>query len=167
MVAMTGPGGMMPEQVWDSAALPERWLFPGRPTGSAMPLAWTHAEFIKLVISRRLGYPVDRPSTVWERYKGLKPQLTRAIWCLHAPISRLEHGVGLIIALPRAATIHWGHDGWQNIRDGSTSDTGLGLHCLEIEAHRLSDAKGIDFTFQWRDSSEWVHRDFLVAIGAK
>ena len=57
MAAMTGPGGMMPEQVWDTAALPERRLFPGQPTGSAMPLAWTHAEFIKLVISRNLGYP--------------------------------------------------------------------------------------------------------------
>ena len=38
MAAMTGPGGMMPEQVWDSAALPERRLFPGgRP---ARPCHW-------------------------------------------------------------------------------------------------------------------------------
>jgi glucoamylase len=129
-----------------------------------MPLAWTHAEFIKLMISRRLGYPVDRPSAVWERYKGIKPELTRAIWCLHAPISRLERGIGLVIALPRAATIHWGHDGWRDIRDEDTSDTGLGLHCLEIDAHHLSDAEGIDFTFQWRDSDEWTHRNFQIAI---
>jgi hypothetical protein len=32
MAAMTGPSGMIPEQVWDSAAVPERRLFPGRPT---------------------------------------------------------------------------------------------------------------------------------------
>src|SRR3984885_30588 len=33
MAAMTGPGGMMPEQVWDTAALPERRVFPRPPTG--------------------------------------------------------------------------------------------------------------------------------------
>jgi len=85
MAAMTGPGGMMPEQVWDSAALPERRLFPGRPTGGAMPLVWTHAEFIKLLISRHLGYPVDRPAAAWRRYGGRRPEAARAVWCFHAP----------------------------------------------------------------------------------
>ena len=36
---------------------PMRVLFPGRPTGSAMPLAWAHAEFVKLMVSRQLGHP--------------------------------------------------------------------------------------------------------------
>ena len=74
MAAMTGPGGMMPEQVWDAAALPEARLFPGLPTGSAMPLAWAHAEFIKLMVSRHLGHPVDRPAAVWRRYGGRPPE---------------------------------------------------------------------------------------------
>jgi glucoamylase len=65
MAAMTGPAGMIPEQVWDSAALLERRLLLGRPTGSAMPLTWAHAEYIKLLISRHLGYPVDKPEAVW------------------------------------------------------------------------------------------------------
>ena len=30
---MTGAGGLMPEQVWDSRAVAERGLYPGRPTG--------------------------------------------------------------------------------------------------------------------------------------
>lgn len=37
-------GGLLPEQVWDTAAIPSRELEPGRPSGSAMPLLWTHAE---------------------------------------------------------------------------------------------------------------------------
>ena len=83
MAAMAGPGGMMPEQVWDSAALPERRLFPGRPTGSAMPLAWTYAEFVKLMISRQLGYPFDRPAAVWRRLRrSTSRSQARAIWCL-------------------------------------------------------------------------------------
>jgi len=70
MAAMASPGGMIPEQVWDADPIPERFLFPGRPTGSAMPLAWAHAEFVKLLVSRGLGRPFDRPRAVWQRYRG-------------------------------------------------------------------------------------------------
>ena len=164
MAAMTGLGGMMPEQVWDSAALPERRLFPGRPTGSAMPLAWAHAEFVKLMISRHLEYPFDRPAAVWRRYGGRRPEPKRAIWCLHAPIGRIGHGMALIIALPRGARIHWGMNGWQNVTDGETQDTGLGLHGFELGAAALSHAHCINFTFQWRDTQDWVGKDFHVAI---
>lgn len=164
MAAMTSPGGMMPEQVWDSIALPEQRLLPGRPTGSAMPLAWAHAEFIKLMISRHLGYPFDRPATVWGRYGGRRPEAKRAIWSLHAPIGRIKHGTALIIALPRMARIHWGTNGWQNVTDGETQDTGLGLHGFELGAAALSRARSINFTFQWRDTQDWIRKDFRVAI---
>jgi GH15 family glucan-1,4-alpha-glucosidase len=45
MCRMASPAGMLPEQVWDADPIPSRRLGPGRPTGSAMPLVWTHAEF--------------------------------------------------------------------------------------------------------------------------
>src|SRR5204863_8209275 len=45
MAAMTSPGGMIPEQVWDSDPIRARRLSPGQPSGSAMPLAWAHASF--------------------------------------------------------------------------------------------------------------------------
>ena len=35
---------LIPEQVWDGSPIPQRRSYPGRPTGSAMPLAWVHAE---------------------------------------------------------------------------------------------------------------------------
>jgi glucoamylase len=164
MAAMTGPGGMMPEQVWDSASLPERRLFPGRPTGSAMPLVWTHAEFIKLVISRSLGYPVDRPVAAWRRYGGRRPEAARAVWSFHAPIRRMGRGQAFIIALPRPALIHWGIDGWKDATDGNTEDSGLGQHSLEIGAAALSQASVINFTLQWRDDQHWVGTDYQVDI---
>jgi glucoamylase len=164
MAAMTGPCGMMPEQVWDTAAIPERRLFPGRPTGSAMPLAWAHAEFVKLMISRRLGYPCDRPAAVWRRYGGRRPEAERAFWCLHAPIGSIDRGGALVIALPRPARVHWGLNGWQNIADGETQDSGLGLHGFELGAAALAGAASINFTVQWRATQEWLGRDFLIAI---
>jgi glucoamylase len=164
---MTGPGGMMPEQIWDSAAIPERGLYPGRPTGSAMPLAWTHAEFVKLMASRQLGYPFDRPAAVWRRYAGRRPEAKRAIWRLNAPLGRINKGMALIIALPCPARIHWGTNNWQNVADGETQDIGLGLHRFEIGADALSLARSINFTFQWRDTQDWTGKDFHVVIEAQ
>src|SRR5438874_7895449 len=46
-----------------STLFPYTTLFrsPGRATGSAMPLAWAHAEFVKLLVSRQIGHPFARP----------------------------------------------------------------------------------------------------------
>ena len=164
MAAMAGPGGMIPEQVWDGAPLPEQRLFAGRATGSAMPLAWAHAEFIKLMISRHLGRPVDRPAAVWQRYAGQRPEARRAVWCLHAPIGEISVGTTLVIALPRSAQIHWGVNGWQHVADCGTRDTGLGLHAAELDIDMLSDGRSIDFTLQWRDTGEWLGKDFHIVV---
>ena len=52
-------GGLLPEQVWDAAPIPALGLEPGRPSGSAMPLLWSHAEFLKLLIARERGRPIE------------------------------------------------------------------------------------------------------------
>ncbi|EGQ60975.1 glycosyl hydrolase, family 15, partial [Acidithiobacillus sp. GGI-221] len=69
MAAMTGNSGLLPEQIWESDAIPEKGLFPGHPSGSAMPLVWAHGEFIKLCHSAAQGRPVDRPAQTWKRYQ--------------------------------------------------------------------------------------------------
>jgi len=165
MAAMAGQGGMIPEQIWDSAPIPERRLYPGRPTGSAMPLAWAHAEFIKLMVSRHLGHPVDRPASVWRRYAGRRPKPQCAVWCLHAPIGQITSGMTLLVAVPRRAQVHWGVDGWQHVTDCETGDTGLGLYTCELAGEVVSGAGSIDFTFRWSDTGDWVGSDFRVIIG--
>src|SRR5579864_3981962 len=52
--AMEGFGsatGLLPEQVWDEPDRPDIYMYLGRPTGSAMPLMWAHAEYVKLLRS--------------------------------------------------------------------------------------------------------------------
>ena len=64
-------GLMLPEQVWDDnppAGTDGRT--PGTGTGSATPLGWTHAQFIRLAWSIDAGQPVERPSLVSCRYDG-------------------------------------------------------------------------------------------------
>ena len=64
-------GLMLPEQVWDdNAPAPTDGRLPGTGTGSATPLGWTHAQFIRLAWSIDAGRPVERPDLVSCRYGG-------------------------------------------------------------------------------------------------
>ena len=60
---------LMSEQVWDhKAPAPSRRATPGEPTMSAAPLAWTHAQFLRLAASIDAGAPVETPQVVACRY---------------------------------------------------------------------------------------------------
>jgi glucoamylase len=59
---------MLPEQVWDSPASPSPQFIYGEGTGSATPLAWAMAQFIRLVVNLREGRNLDTPDVVAARY---------------------------------------------------------------------------------------------------
>ena len=164
MAAMGGTGGMIPEQVWDTDPVPSRRLYPGRPSGSAMPLAWAHAEFIKLLVSRQLGRPFDRSSTVWQRYQGRCPDIQHAFWLPQAPIRILRRGAALFIAIDEPAVIHWGIDGWQNPRDVTTRDSGLGLHYAQLDTQTLHPGQRIDFTFRATSTARRVGQNYAITV---
>ena len=50
MQKMANAGGMLAEQIWDHPETPRPWLKFGDGTGSATPLAWTNAQFVRLAI---------------------------------------------------------------------------------------------------------------------
>src|ERR1700721_1366814 len=62
--------GLLPEQVWDEQDLPGMHMFLGRPTGSATPLMWAHAEYVKLLRSVSDGRPFDLVPEAANRYLG-------------------------------------------------------------------------------------------------
>lgn len=59
-------GYLLPEQVWDRAG--QYGFTFGGATGSAAPLAWAEAQYVRLAQSIDAGRPVDRPSVVGARY---------------------------------------------------------------------------------------------------
>ena len=61
-------GLMIPEQVWDRKESPAPSFRFGAGTGSATPLAWSMAQFIRLAMSIERGKNVETPRIVWERY---------------------------------------------------------------------------------------------------
>jgi glucoamylase len=164
MARMTSPGGMLPEQVWDAAPVPQRGLSAGRPTGSAMPLAWTHAEYLKLVASRALGRPFDRPEPVWQRYHGIRCRAMRAIWCEHAPITQLAAGMSLVVALRAPASIRFGFNDWQDVVELPTVPNSLGLHVLHIDTARLTAGQRVDFTFRYSAGDRWIGADYHIEV---
>jgi glucoamylase len=72
MAAAANDGDMLPEQVWAPDFPPGGQ--PGFPVGegtlSATPLAWTHAQYVRLAWSVALGRPVEQPRIVAARYGG-------------------------------------------------------------------------------------------------
>ncbi|MGC7094367.1 glucan 1,4-alpha-glucosidase [Amycolatopsis lurida] len=66
MAAGANPGYLIPEQVWDRASA-GGFTF-GEGTGSATPLAWSMAQFVRLAHSIDAGAPVETPSVVKQRY---------------------------------------------------------------------------------------------------
>jgi glucoamylase len=69
MASTANEGLLLAEQVWDNRAPAQDGdPGPGTPTRSATPLAWTHAQYVRLAISIDAGHPVEQPSVVADRY---------------------------------------------------------------------------------------------------
>ena len=68
MLQFANAGGMIPEQVWDQAEpTPSHFTF-GQGTGSATPLAWSMAQFIRLVVCSEQKRIVEQPGIVAEHF---------------------------------------------------------------------------------------------------
>jgi glucoamylase len=163
MARMASPGGMLPEQIWDSYSIPDSSLEFGRPTGSAMPLAWAHAEYIKLAASRAQGRLFDMPAAVVDRYKKKRPSVTTALWCEHAPISEIPAGSQLSIALKDSGSVHWGINSWTQIKDQPTSERQLGMYFADLAVTTLRVGDLINFTYRNADN-RWVGQDFVIRV---
>ncbi len=163
MAAMAGPLGLLPEQVWDAAPPADAEHPAGRPTGAAMPLAWAHAELVKLQASRRLGRPFDRPAPVWRRYGGRPPAPTLAVWTPWAPIRTLWRGERLCVCLPEAGVVHWGRNGWREVRDVATVPAGFGLHRALLTDAGLGSGETVELT--WRgELTGWSGQEVVIGV---
>jgi glucoamylase len=144
MANMSDGCGMLPEQVWDAEDIPQRSLKRGRATGSAMPLAWAHAEYIKLACSILAGKPVDRPEPVWARYQGIRPDPEVWFWSPQAPLRTLQIGKRLGFCLPVATVIHWRTDTGDE-QTLATRPLGMNVHIARLPQ---LDAKVQQMTFR-------------------
>jgi glucoamylase len=69
MARASNSGYLLPEQVWDNQPPAGQPGFtPGTPTFSATPLAWTHAQYIRLARDVAAGSVLEQPAAVADRY---------------------------------------------------------------------------------------------------
>ncbi len=166
MEHQTSPGGLLPEQVWDAADIPERELFNGRPSGSAMPLVWAHAEYIKLLRSLRDGRVFDMPPESVQRYQVDRIRSPFAMWRFNHKCRSIPAGKVLRVEVLAPAIVHWSRDAWHMVEDTRTWDTGLGVHVADLPTDALPPGARAVFTFFWPEADRWEGIDFAVTIDA-
>jgi len=164
MEGFANDGGLMPEQIWTGQDIPDRELFYGHPSGSAMPLVWAHAEYVKLLRSLRDGQVFDMPAQTVQRYQVDQVASHHTVWRFNHKCRTSPSGTPLRIGTLAPATIHWSSDGWQATQDVATRRTDLGLYVADIATSKLASGSQVLFTFFWTDSSRWEGENFSVQI---
>jgi glucoamylase len=137
--------GLLPEQVWDAADIPERGLFRGRPSGSAMPLVWAHAEYLKLARSLHDGRLFDMPPSVFDRYVNKKTASTLALWRPNHKLREIAAGWTLRVETPMPMKVRWHAGDGPQARELAARDTGLGLHTVDLPTSSLPAGTKIVF----------------------
>ncbi|MCE3226359.1 MAG: glucan 1,4-alpha-glucosidase [Bacteroidetes bacterium] len=156
--------GMFPEQVWDSEDIPELGLYFGKPSGSAMPLAWAHAEYIKLSRSLKAKKIFDMPKQVEKRYLTEKTEAASFIWNFRIKDKYIPKGKDIRIHALACATVRWTMDNWNSVNETVTLDSGIGIFYADLPTNELDHEHSISFTFYWHDAECWEGKDFTVSI---
>ncbi len=160
-------GGMISEQVWDAPDIPERELYYGRPSGSAMPLVWAHAEYVKLRRSLHDRKVFDTPPQTVQRYVVDKIGSPFALWRFNHRLLRMPAGKRLRLDLLSPTTVHWSADGWRTVTDTATRPSGLGTHLVDLPTDVLPAGAVVTFTFYWPESDRWEGVDFEVRVAER
>ncbi len=160
-------GGMLPEQVWDHTDLPSEGMYCGRSAGSAQPLVWAHAEYLKLLRSIADGVVFDRISVVAERYgvpAAERKFLSRMeIFRVNRPISNMTQGGTLRIVDAERFQVVWSADDWKTTNRSDSRQVGPPGSYADIAAG--AEAIGcIRFTLFWPSENRWLGRDWEVTI---
>ncbi len=156
--------GLLPEQIWDADDIPERGLFFGRPSGSAMPLVWAHAEYAKLRRSLHDRRVFDMPRLTVERYLKQNLRSPYAVWRFQQQRKQMPAGKVLRIEVKSAAVVRWSANDWKTPLETPTRDTGIGIHVADLPTRKAANGCMIAFTFFWQDEKRWEGKDFSVSV---
>jgi glucoamylase len=161
--AQSSAGGFIPEQVWDAENIPALELFNGKPSGSAMPLMWAHAEYMKLLRSLRDGRVFDMPPQTVQRYLVEKKTAECTVWRFNQKSTSAPAGFTLRIEVLAPATVVWTADGWKSQREDAMKATRLGIYFLDLPTGSMPAGTRIEFTFRW-DNGTWQGSNFEMKL---
>jgi glucoamylase len=154
--------GLLPEQVWDQPDRPDQGLWLGAPTGSAMPLMWAHAEYLKLLRSTADGAVFDLVPEVAARYpRRVAGRLE--VWKPNRQVGTVLAGDTLRIQAPAGFRLVWTADEWQHHEETPCVSTALDISYVDL-AVDLTQTAPLRFTFHWTAEDRWEGRNYEVAV---
>jgi glucoamylase len=165
--AFANHGGLLPEQTWNGPDIPDRELIYGRPAGSAMPLVWAHAEYLKLCRSLEDGRVFDMPPQTVKRYSLAEKRSDITIWAFNHKIRKMTQGNTLRLFLPAPAHVRWSADGWSTEREQHTHDSTLGVHVVDLPTRALKAGTSIRFWFHWSTAAKREETEYALEILSK
>jgi glucoamylase len=163
-------GGMLPEQIWDENDIPSRGMYLGRPAGSAQPLVWAHAEYLKLLRSAADGRVFDRIAVVEARYAVPKDKRTFTnhieIFEVTRPVSVIFSGYTLRIVDREHFRVVYTFDNWATTQSVDSRSVGYPGSFVDIST-APEQTGNILFTLAWPTQSgqeRWLGRNIDVSV---
>jgi glucoamylase len=155
-------GGMLPEQVWDQPDLPAAGMYLGGPAGSATPLMWAHAEYIKLLRSIRDGSVFDLIPIVAARYLNGQGRKDLEVWKSTRRVRSITAGSTLRVIDAGVFRLRWSvGDGHLNEMESTPSGLGLSYVDLPTQAGQTAPLR---FTLAGSDTALPADTVFEVEI---
>jgi glucoamylase len=165
MEQFANDGGMISEQLWDAADLKNDGMKPGLPTGAAMPLCWSHAEYIALVRSRRDGVCFDRVAPAYQRFVQNPVVSRHEMWTMRHQLHRMPRGKILRIILAAEASVVWSMDAWaQTHRTETRHEPVLNLWFADFPTTDSAADAVFEFTLFWKHDLRWAGRNWHVDL---
>jgi glucoamylase len=145
-------------------------MYFGRSAGSAQPLVWAHAEYLKLLRSVSDGKVFDRISVVADRYavaaekRSFKNQLE--VFQTGRPISAMVQGRTLRIMDQNPFRVVYTTDNWATKLAVDSRVVGRPGSFVDI-ATGTSEEGSIVFTLFWPQENRWLGRNCQIDLHAE
>ena len=167
-------GGMLPEQVWDHDDIPDKGMFLGQSAGSAQPLVWAHAEYLKLLRSVKDGKVFDRIDIVADRY-GTEPgkrtfRSMIEIFQVARPITNVTSGFMLRVLDREPFELVYSVDDWKTVVHLDATVIGFPGAVADVKAPQCVEGgiNRIVFTMHWPAADgcaeRWLGHNFYVDV---
>ena len=144
-------------------------MYEGQSAGSAQPLVWAHAEYIKLLRSVTDGKIFDEISVVAERYAvapGTRTfRNTVEIYQAARPIDEVPAGFTLRIVDPNRFKVVYTLDGWKTTLEANSKVVGYPGSFADVETRGVD---GLSFTLYWPANADgpehWLGHNVEVRL---
>jgi glucoamylase len=156
-----GETGLLSEQVWDTSDIPKKGLFLGKATGSARPLAWTHAEHLQLLRSLNDKRVFTCPRIVAERYVERSTPPRHTPWRLTLQTPHLVRNTILRIETTGPALISW--TSAREKGEAYSVQSPVGLHFIDLPTQDLREGE-ITFAFYDDADGKWRDQHYRVRV---